>query len=181
MRACFLPASLLLFCSAAVLAASPQDDWLFSSTLAMKLPTGWAKLSDSDAAGIGHELLVGKSTTDYARFFVSGDKLTNEEFRARMQDVIKEERAKRGSDLIGEPSVVPFQKTGLMLKLVFKNRLRGRNFFEAHYPFVLGGQGADVNLVAPLELQTQRLQELEQLCATLRPYWVKVPHDSGKK
>lgn len=154
---------------------------LFASSLAFaasapftyKLPKGWKVLSDSASDGLGFEFLVGRSFQDYTRVYVSGDALAPADFKQRMEGVIRDTKADRKDDLLNTPEVVPYGDGGLMAKIVFKSDINGKPYVEAHYPLVVNGKGADLNLVVPFKRWKQGVKELEEFVASLRFSWAK--------
>lgn len=145
--------------------------WIFAPTYAVHVPDQWKTLSQSDVPGVGHELIVGLGSEHYLRIFRSGDKLKTAEFRERMKTVIEEAKSEKRDNLLEPPTVVNFGKNGARLRLIFKTRLRDRDFYEAHLPVAVGGQGLDFHFVAPLSTYPASLKDAESVFKDFRPYW----------
>jgi hypothetical protein len=154
--------------------------WVFTPHYAIDLPKDWKVLSQSDLPGVGHELVVGVGPQHYMRVFRSGDKLSTAEFRQRMKDVVAEAKQSKKGKLLGNPEVVNFGKDGARLRMVFKTRIRERDYFEAHMPVAVGGQGLDFHFVAPLASHPASLKEAEGVFKDFRPYWTGETFDHPK-
>ena len=166
-----------LFFGAATLRADAKTDWVFTPGYAFLPPdasahsAAWRVLSQNDVPGLGHELIIGESLDNYLRIFMSGDDLSVADFRKRMDAVVVRAKIEQKDDLLLTPEIVPYRKTGAQLRLVFRTKLRGRDYYEAHLPLALGGKGLDLHYVAPLSTYPGSLARVEAAIASLRPYW----------
>ena len=153
--------------------STSSEAWIFTKHFAVLPPRGWKVLSQSDEPSVGYEMLLGAGPKHYARFFVSGDKLTRSEFQKRMKDVIasKGHYGSKDSDLLAEPSIETFGNFGLRLQLTFKSRIQNGDYVEIHSPLVVANQGLDLLAVAPLNDKELLNQEMKDLLANLRLNW----------
>jgi len=148
-----------------------EQGWLFFEDIALKLPKNWRLLSQNTTPNIGTEILIGEKHDHYARFFLSGDSLKNEDFRERSKTAITQAKSDQNIRVMGKPEIHVFHKDGLRLDLRFEKEIRGRRYIEIHSPLVINGKGLDIFYVIPKAEFAKRSHEFEDLIKELSPYW----------